>query len=347
MRKLASIQRVLALDPIPGADNIEVASVLGWKCVVKKGEFSPGDLCVYIEVDSVLPDRPEFEFMKPRGMRVRTVKLRGQVSQGLAMPLGVLSQTQVGPMAESEFGEGEDVTALLGIVKYEPPVAACLGGDAKGSFPDFLIKTDEDRIQSFPDILTKYAGTPCRVCEKLDGSSVTYYIKDGEFGVCSRNLDLKETEGNSFWGYARQMNIETRLRDLRKNLAIQGELIGPGIQGNKYKLSQHEVRFFNVFDIDKREYLSPGDGDYAMDILGLPQVPAIGDTLLGGGVPAMVDMATLKSRLNNSVTAEGVVVRSYGNVSETFQTPDGPKTVSRGRLSFKVISPAFLLKNDE
>lgn len=354
MRKLASIQKIASIDPIPGADSIEVASVLGWKCVVKKGEFNPGDMCVYIEVDSLLPDRTEFEFMKPRGMRVRTVKLRGQVSQGLAVPMSILDgvknmmPTEHGEMYETPWEEGDEVTDVIGITKYEAPVPASLAGEVKGSFPSFLNKTDEDRIQSFPDILSKYPDTMCRVCEKLDGSSMTVYLRDGEFGVCSRNLDLKETDDNTFWSVARALKLEEKLRGVGRNLALQGELIGEGVQKNKYKVKGHTVMFFDVFDIDKHEYLSPSEAKHLLVDMSLSSVPYVQDILLGDHtVKSLIELATMQSAMNPDTLAEGIVVRSYRDVSETFQTPDGPKTINRSRLSFKVISPTFLLKNDE
>lgn len=338
MRHLASIQRILSLDPIPDADQIEVASILGWKCVVKKGEFSVGDACAYIEVDSLLPDRPEFEFMKPRGMRVRTVKLRGQVSQGLALPCSILEP-------DMNHTEGRDVTEQLSITKYTPPIPAQLAGDAKGTFPGFLKKTDEERIQTMPWILEKYEGALCRVCEKLDGSSATYYLRDGEFGVCSRNQELKETEGNSFWRVARELKLEERLRDYGRNIALQGELIGEGIQKNKYGLKGQTVKFFDVFDIDNFRHMNIREADDVYSTLALDQAPIVCDELLGGSlVDALVMMATRRSVLKPDVWAEGIVIRSYNDVTETFVTGG---TVNRGRLSFKVINPSFLLKYDE
>jgi len=139
MRKLASIQRIKNLEPIAGADAIEKATVLGWQLVVKKGEFAIGDLCVYCEIDSRLPDRPEFEFLKARGMRIRTVRLRGQISQGICFPLSILP-------VYTDVQEDTDVTELLDITKYEPPIPAQLAGVAKGLFPSFIPKTDETRV---------------------------------------------------------------------------------------------------------------------------------------------------------------------------------------------------------
>jgi RNA ligase (TIGR02306 family) len=171
--------------------------------VVKKGEFSVGEACVYCEIDSVFPDLEPFAFLKPRGMCIRTVRLRGQISQGICFPLSILPE---GCPTE----EGTNVTDALGIVKYEPILPASLSGMAKGLFPSFIPKTDETRVQFLQELLNKYEGEPCYVAEKLDGSSVTYFLKDGEFGVCSPNLELLETVGNTFWMVARKMNMENK-----------------------------------------------------------------------------------------------------------------------------------------
>lgn len=140
MRKLASIQRIKALEPIEGADAIERATVLGWQLVVKKDEFRVGELCIYCEIDSILPEKPEFEFLKSRGMRIRTIRLRGQISQGICFPLSFLP-------AETLIEEDSDVTEILGVTKYEPPIPASLAGVMKGAFPSFIPKTDETRVQ--------------------------------------------------------------------------------------------------------------------------------------------------------------------------------------------------------
>jgi RNA ligase (TIGR02306 family) len=166
MRKLASIQKIKSLEPIEGADAIEKATVLGWQLAVKKGEFKVGDLAVYCEIDSLLPDRPEFAFLKPRGMRIRTIRLRGQVSQGICFPLSILPE-------DIEPQEDMDVTEILGITKYEPPIPAYLSGKVKGKFPSFIPKTDETRVQVLQKVLDKYQGISCYVSEKLDGSSAT------------------------------------------------------------------------------------------------------------------------------------------------------------------------------
>lgn len=348
-RKLASIQKVLDVQPIPGADAIECLTVLGWKVVSKKGEFKVGDLVVYFEVDSILKESPEVEFLRKSNFRIKTIKLRGQVSQGLCLPLSIL-------VGESELphephAEGDDVTALLDVVKYEPYVPAQLAGIVKGNFPEFLHKTDETRIQAVPEILYKHQLKDFYVTEKVDGSSMTVYFRcnehfaDGEFGVCSRNMDLKETEGNSFWKVARELDLENKLRSLNRNIALQGELLGPGVQGNKYKLEKLGYYVFNVFDIDTGLHFDYNQFATLTQYLGLQTVPILHVITLGKTVPQptttiddMVEFSKGKSFLNKDVHREGIVLRPLHNeYSEEL----------RGRLSFKCINPDFLLKYNE
>lgn len=338
MRKLASIQKIKALEQIENADAIEKATVLGWQLVVKKDEFKVGDLCVYCEIDSLMPDKPGFEFLKPRGMRIRTVRLRGQISQGIAFPLSILP-----PMEQVK--EDMDVTELLGITKYEPPIPACLAGKVKGKFPSFIPKTDETRVQVLQKVLDKYKGEQCYITEKLDGSSATYYIKDGEFGVCSRNLDLLEDDSNSFWKVARLLNIEEKLRSLQMNIALQGELVGEGIQDNKLKLKGQTVYFFNAFDIDQFKYLDYEAFKNLMDTLELKTVPVI-DTCacLHNDIDVLVSAATRKSLINENVWAEGIVVRP---IKERIDLLLSCENFNNGRVTFKVINPEFLLKYGE
>jgi RNA ligase (TIGR02306 family) len=248
MRSLASIQTIKDIQPIENADSIEVASILGWKVVVMKNQFKVGDKIVYFEIDSILPDLDIFSFIKSRGMRIRTIRLRGQISQGICFPISIVEN--FGLLAEDMI-DGQDVTDAIGVVKYEPPIPACLSGIIKGKFPSFMPKTDETRVQVLQKLLDKYKDLDCYVTEKIDGSSVTYYLKDGEFGVCSRNMDLIESEENSFWKMARKLDIENKLRSYGKNIAIQGELFGEKIQDNKLKIKGHRVLFFNAFDIDR------------------------------------------------------------------------------------------------
>jgi len=229
MRKLATIRTVHETRAIEGADLIELALVDGWKCVTKKGEFAVGDAVIYCEIDSFLPVQDEFEFLRKsslkvmdgrEGFRLRTVKLRGQISQGLLLNPVFLGR---------RVAIGEDVTEELGIVKYEPPIPACLGGEVIGGFPAFIAKTDEERIQNLADEFDSYRGKAFYVSEKLDGTSFTAFVHEGSFGVCGRNWQLAENASNSQWRVARELNLRARMETFGRSLAIQGELVGPGI----------------------------------------------------------------------------------------------------------------------
>lgn len=338
MRKLASIQKIKSLDPIEGADAIEKATVLGWQLVVKKSEFKVGDLCVYCEIDSLFPDKPEFEFLRPRKMRVKTIRLRGQISQGICFPLSFLP-------SGFDIVEDADCTEALGIVKYEPPVPAHLSGIAKGKFPSFIPKTDETRVQVMQRLLDKYKGETCYLTEKLDGSSATFYLYQNEFGVCSRNLDLLEDGENTFWKVARALNIETKLRSLNGNFALQGELVGEHIQDNKLKLRGHTVYFFNVFDIDRFEYFPYARFIKTIGDLNLQTVPILStDYSLSNDIDSIIQMATRKSAVNPDVWAEGIVIRP---LMEKIDLILSTENFNNGRVTLKAINPEFLLKYGE
>ena len=345
MRKLASIQKIKEILPIEGADAIELAIVNGWKVVVAKNVgHKVGDKVIYCEIDSFLPIEPEFEFLRKssykkmgeeEGFRLKTIKLRGQVSQGLILPLKEAMEVAGRREGIQHLGiweEGDDVTELLGILKYEPPIPVDLAGKVKGQFPGFIPKTDEERIQNLTEEFEEWKNLPENsfyVTEKLDGSSATYYYKDGEFGVCSRNLELLETGGNTFWKVAREMNLEEKLAALGKNVSVQGELIGEGIQGNPYKIKGQTVKFFNAFDIDSHEYFNlPMFRILIEETLELETVPILhlNFTLLKS-IEDILQMAEGKSFLNEKTEREGLVIRSHDRT-----------------ISFKAISNKFLLK---
>lgn len=333
-RKLASVQKILSLEPITGADAIEKATILGWQLVVKKGDFKPGDLCVYCEVDSILPERPEFEFLRARHFRIKTVRLRGQVSQGIAFPLTILPMPSI-----LDVMDGDDVTELLGVVKYEIQVPAQLAGTVKGNFPGFLHKTDEMRIQAVPDVLARHTGKVFHITEKVDGSSMTVYLHEGTFGVCSRNLDLTETEGNAYWKLARELDLENKLKSLGGGeWCLQGELIGPGVQKNKLGLDKLHFAVFNVYNIATGEYLPAPEFVRVVNGLGLMTVPVLEiDHVLTEDIPALVALSIAPSVLNPKVQREGIIFRP---LVEEFDK-------DLGRLSFKVINPEFLLKYND
>jgi len=371
MRNLASIQRIINLEPIQGADAIEKATVLGWELVVKKGEFNVGDLCVYCEIDSILPERPEFEFLRDRKFRIKTIRLRGQISQGICFPLSILPQN-------TKIEENKDVTEILGIEKWEAyqEEQRCSKQTNKlrypkwmpqwlqrivhrfaflrnyyrknsqqKSFPSLIPKTDETRVQVLQSLLDKYVGVPCYYSEKLDGSSITIYQINGKFGVCSRNVDLKRDVDDKFWKTVLEHDLEKKFKKVfgKENIALQGELIGSGIQGNKYKLDKLDIYFFNVFFIKKHRY---GNMEELVDVcnkLGEKTVPILNNNyILTNSIPELVELSKGISLLNNT-PREGIVIRPLVELSER----DIKCNLVRNRVSFKSINPDFLIKYGE
>lgn len=339
MRKLVTIRHVDAIEPIQNADAIELAIFGGWKVVIKKGEFKVGDPALYFEIDSFLPagnpawqfliDKQSREFDGKTGHRLRTIKLRGQISQGLALRVdqfpvvmhcirndiiggevlegpeqAVVYRTLADAMHNSEMllaPEDLDWSELLGVVKYDPPLPAALQGKAAGLFPSFIRKTDQERCQNLVPEIFQYEKTMMatelteeqaaagvaagrlhiengivytvheakadpdaeyEVSIKLDGSSATFFYKrdEGKLGVCSRNLELKVDEENKENTFVRMLfdsGLDVVLRDLDMNIALQGELMGPAIQGNREGLKDFKFFLFDVQLLDEGRYMTP------------------------------------------------------------------------------------------
>ena len=347
MRKLATIRTIDSLRPIPDADAIECAVVGGWTVVVKKGEFKVGDAAIYCEIDSWIPTALAPFLSKgqePRvfdgipGERLRTVKLRGQLSQGLLLNYwNFPSVVQAFHKTRLATNEPFDVTELLGIVKYEAPIPAQLAGEVKGMFPGWIQKTDQERIQNLKEELAHWLTEKHRweVTEKLDGSSMTVYLRDGEFGVCSRNLELKPSETNSLWTVAVRNDLELKLRCANRNLALQGELIGEGIQGNPYKIKGQEFFLFDIYNIDAGKYFTPDERKAFIEEHNIKHVPILAfgaellDTLGINNIDGILHFAEGKSVMGTiGCEREGLVFKS-----KTMQ------------CSFKAISNKFLLKS--
>jgi RNA ligase (TIGR02306 family) len=328
MRKLASVRQVAALTPIEGADNIEVARIDGWNVIVQKGLYEVEDAVVYFEIDSVLPIRDEFEFLRSRcyvaspveGFRIKTMKMRGVVSQGLVMPY------------DGTADVGTDLTAELGVVKYDPPLP--MAANIKGHWPSFIAKTDQERVQNLPLIPRE----TYEVTIKLDGTSATVFYNNGEIGICSRNYELKP-EG-TYWDAA--ADIVDALTLMGRNLAVQGELMGPGIQKNPLGLSTHAIFVFDVWDIDEQRYLRPDERSVVIGDLDKMIAPS--DTLgmihevtwYGDFTPAEVyndeqelrdEILALADLTIGGKVHEGLVFKSYDS-----------------NTSFKAINNKYLLK---
>jgi RNA ligase (TIGR02306 family) len=344
-RKLVTVRKISKIEDIPGADVIQVVTVDGWKVVVRKGEFQEGEYVVYFEIDSALPEKDKrYAFLMKNGVRefdggkihrLRTVKLRGQISQGLILPLNTfpeITKTLDGGCGKSNSKWMESgFQELLGIKKYEAPIPACLAGQVKGAFPSIVPKTDEERIQNIGYLWGQMDDTEFEISEKLDGTSATFGIHNDEFVVCSRNLNLCESDSNTYWKVARKFKIEESLRsEGLTELFIQGEIVGEGIQNNLYKIKGQTLYVFSMYDAKLGKYLSPFERVEICDKLKLQHVPIIGVKKLsevGRSTDEVLNFADGPSLLNPQTIREGVVFKEVND-----------------QTHFKAISNKFLLK---
>lgn len=358
-RTLASIQRITDIQPIPDADAIEVASLLGWKVVVKKGEYQVGDLAVYLEIDSVPPDEEQYRFLwkfadqRPNNFRIRTIKLRGQISQGILFPLASERDAVTGRFLgwwlkdeTNEFGvnwgygrvsEGDDVTEWLQIEKYEAPLPAG-SSNVEGQFFDGVPKTDEERVQSSTGAkhLAALQGRPYYITVKCDGSSMTVATHDGKAKVASRNYRLADTEDSAYYRAARKWNHNDPhsllgVVELNPHLAFQGELCGPGIQNNRLGLHEHRCFVFNIYDRNEGRYLTLDEMQWLQIEYGFDLVPVL----------AMGDCFT--------DTQESLLALAEGKYEGTTNEREGIVIRSNTApfTSFKAISNRYLLKGGE
>ena len=346
MRHLASIQRVWDIQPIEGADRIEMAKVLGWKCVVNKGQFKPMDLAVYFEIDSFLPVRPEFEFLRANsykktdvmgeGFKLRTMKFKGQVSQGLLLP--------VSSFPELENAElGQDVSDILGVKKWEIEERATTGGNVIGTLPYDVPHTDETRIQNFPEFAEAFKDKEYYISTKMDGSSHSLSLDENGFHVCGHNYEYKNDGSSSFYNFVNECNYENGMIHYLescglKTLTIQGEFCAPGIQRNRLRLIKPEWYVFTVRINGERVGLNKMLE--VCDVLNMSHVP-IEET--GVDLPskypkieAMLERAD--GEYPNGGKKEGIVVRT--TEPEYCELLSGP-------LSMKVVSNKYLLKNED
>lgn len=317
--KLASIEIVREIKPHTNADKLELATVQGWQTVVKKGEFKAGDHCVFVPPDTILPEAPWSAFLKDKNrpdkpIRLKTAKIRGEYSQGLVLPLSVL------PLGSKEWHESADVGGELGIKKYEKEVSLAISGEQRGNFPTWVApKTDEDNGLSNLSLVERVLREPVIVTLKLDGSSCTIVAEDGKIeNACSRNVDLVDDGKNAFWFAAKKLKLNGF------SGVIQGELMGPGIQGNQLGLNEPTLYVFQVKQNDLWQ-------DYPAikklsEQFGCPCVP----TVWACNTTTLADLQNLADNLTirEGVLAEGIVVR-----------PQSAKANGNGRpLGFKLIN---------
>ena len=343
MRKLASVQVVNEIRPIENADAIECAVVLGWTVVVKKGEFKIGDKCVFFEIDSILPNEEKYSFLDYKeeynGYRLKTVRLRGQLSQGLALPINIFELPE-------DIEIGTDLTEQLKIRKYEPPVPEEVGAKPSNRVWE-IPKTDEERYQSNPDLVDALKGKEYYASVKLDGTSTTIILNindenEPEVNVCGRNTCYEENPNNKYWAVAMKYNMKEKILEYYnktgKRLAFQGELIGPKIQGNKMGLTENDLYIFNVWIAEGKQPYEKCDIDTALSIVKGLELKFVPIELTGIFEYNAEDLQGLTELPYNkyfknakpSQNIEGLVFRSKDM-----------------KVSFKVVSNKFLLRGGE
>lgn len=346
MRKLASIQRIWKIEPIEGADRIELAHILGWQCVVNKGQFREMDLAVYFEVDSFLPIAPEFEFLRAssyrktdimgEGFRLRTMKFRGQISQGLLLPVSAF------PAIPADAELGTDVTEILGVKKWEIEERITTGGTMIGTLPYDIPHTDETRVQAEPDLIQAFAGLEYYISTKMDGSSHSVGIDENGFHVTGHNYEYKDDGNSPFYELVKSMDLQAKMEAFAtaNNLStftIQGELCAPGIQKNRLKLTKPAWYVFTIRENGKRVGLTR-----MLEVCEKLQLESVPIEEIGTDLP--VKYPTVEALLERADgnypkggKKEGIVIRPT--------EPVYCELVS-GALSMKVVSNKYLLKND-
>ena len=357
MRKLASIVTIATAEPIPGSDRLDVVTMKGkgWRVVTGRGEFKPGDTAIYFEIDSALPaDDERYAFLRDRclrtwtdkrgnvlkqAIRIRTVKLRGVISQGLVMPVDLFPEL-------AAIMNGEDEDEILHVEHFDDidaEMKAALDtrcpqgfGRREGNFPAWIPKTDEERIQNLADWPDTLKGVLWEVTEKADGSSMTVFWspsnrQENPFGVCSRNFELKRDETNAWWEAAIKHGIEDKLAALGREIAIQGELVGPGLNGNRDLLSEREFRVFRIWDIANGRYLGSTERRELCASLELPHVKVVAEAM-----DVFSELPTVDAVLK---FAEGVTDRGHEREGLVFKEADCPYP-----RSFKAVSNRYLLK---
>lgn len=354
-RRLVTLRTVSKLIPLENCDNIVLAVIDGWQVIVKKDEFKVGSDCLFFEIDSFLPaSDSRFDFLaknkqtylKREGYRIKTMKLRGALSQGLALPLSLFPEIIDRSLP--------DYSELLGVIKYDNSQAgnhSLQAGNTEGKFPSFIPKTDQERVQNLMSYFDTMKDEEFEETLKLDGSSMTCYkkakpltlwdkikkffganVKDYHFGVCSRNLEIKRPSGkndrkSNFWEAAEFYDIENKLP---VGYAIQGELIAPNIQANHEKVVKPEYYVFDCYDIVTGGYVSPGDRHKFCELMNVPHVPVIGIAK-----PFNMTLDELLKHVEGESMNPGTI--SEGRVY---------KHISKN-ISFKVISNQYLLKSEK
>ena len=347
MRKLASVQRIWKVEPIEGADKIELAHVLGWQCVVNKDQFKDMDVGVYFEIDSFLPVRPEFEFLRAssykktdimgEGFRLRTMRFRGQISQGLLLPLSYFSEIS------EDTPVGQDVSELIGVKKWEIEERATTGGNVIGTLPYDIPHTDETRVQENPELIGAFSGIGYYISTKMDGSSHSVGIDGDGFHVTGHNFEYKNDGSSAFYNLVNERGYRERIEKFAKDngletFTIQGEFCAPGIQKNRLRLTKPEWYVFTIRENGKRVGLKR-----MLEICNELKLDTVPIEEVGFNLPSKYPtVEALLQRADGEYPKggkkEGIVVRP----TEPVFCP-----LISASLSMKVVSNKYLLKNEE
>jgi len=331
VRKLATVARVDCVRAHPNADRLDIVTIRGWEVVTQKALYQEGDLCVYCEIDSLLPkDNAEFASFSSCKWKIKTKKIRGILSQGVCFPLTILPA--------GAWEEDEDVTTLLGITLMDAEIPSHYLQNTRPEdmidFPCGIPRTEEQRIQNLSkdEIEDLANGTrPLYVTEKLDGTSCTYYLdEDGKFHVCSRNKELLDITKSRYWEFANEHYIQQDLEMLGIPVAVQGELCGPKINKNNYGLDRTRFYVFSVYFPTDSRYATYAEVQDICNTLSLDIVPHFAYIEKGKGMTRKeaLEMADGPSILNPKSMREGLVFRSVWG--------------DRNRVSFKAISNVYL-----
>ena len=352
-RKLASIQTVKEVTPIfhplDGAEtSLELVTFenIGWQCVAKRGEFKAGDKAVYIEISSIVPEHPVFEFLRTRKFKVKTIRLLGVLSQGLALPVSVIHQFSplYDGLSDEGWIDGADVTDILGVKRREEEVEYKIanGGPVRTFPTDIVPKTDEIRIQSMPHILAEFVDIEDVVATlKIDGTSATYFYDTdkGAVRVCSRNMEKMEDDGSVYFLVLKKYpQIEDMLRE-NPEFVLQGEIAAPGIQKNRLGVKDVEFFGFNIFNRWSGQYESQYNLEYILDGYGIPRVPVVYHWRhFDETIESLLEMAKgfYEGTQNHR---EGLVLRPYYDERWSY--------LLGGRVSCKVINNDYLLAGGE
>lgn len=316
--KLASIEKIHSFSVHPNAEKLEKAKVLMWDVCVPKGQYKEGELVIFIFPDVIVDENnPHFDFMRSRKFRVWQAAFRGEPSAGLVCPIHVLNfyvnpnEATFLPRDVMLFEEGAEVSEIIKCKKYERPADPTIRCDARGNFPTELISiTDEDNLLSNPKVISEFVDKECVISLKYDGSSVTFILNNEDYMVCSRRLSLKDDPNNVFWNMSRKYDIENKLKNYGKNIAVQGEVVGPKMNGNVPQFAEHCIFIFNVKLLDENRYLDYNELVNFCKELDLPMVPIVSEFVWN----EVVTLDSLKEIANNvkygnDIPAEGIVIR--------------------------------------